>query len=77
VLAKVGEAFRTSLKEKPTLALHVDDRSHPTIAGTYLAACVFYGVLAGRPVPEASSVPTGVAATDATHLRGVAARTVP
>jgi len=77
VLAKVGEAFRTSLKEKPTLALHVDDKSHPSIAGTYLAACVFYGVLAGRPVPDVSSVPTGLAGADATHLRGVAARSVP
>jgi hypothetical protein len=74
LVVKVGEAFRLSLAERPALALHVDDRSHPTVAGTYLAACTFYVALAGRPVPAASEVPAGLAAADAAHLRAVAER---
>ncbi|MBI2395846.1 MAG: hypothetical protein HYV09_40150 [Deltaproteobacteria bacterium] len=73
-LAKVGEAFRSSLKERPALALHQADRSHPTVAGTYLAACVFYGVLAERALPSTATVPSGITADDASHLRDVAAR---
>lgn len=35
-----GLAFARSLSRRPELALHVPDRSHPSLAGTYLAACV-------------------------------------
>lgn len=73
-IAKVGEAFRISLKERPAVVLHQTDGSHPTVAATWLAACVFYGVLAGKPVPTTAIVPSGVSADDATWLRGVAAR---
>lgn len=75
IVVKVGEAFRTSLKERPTLALHVADRSHPTLAGSYLSACTFYVKLTGSKVPPSSEVPAGLTAADATHLRSVADRT--
>jgi hypothetical protein len=44
-VARVGPAFERVLDEKPSIRLHMDDRSHPTPAGTYLAACVFYATL--------------------------------
>jgi hypothetical protein len=44
LLAPVGLAFKQARGIDPGLALYTDDR-HPTVAGTYLAACVFYGVL--------------------------------
>jgi hypothetical protein len=71
--APVGEAWRRSLAMRPTLVLHADDGSHPTLAGSYLAACVFHDVLTGHPVPEASAVPPGLPADDARFLRGLAA----
>jgi hypothetical protein len=44
-LAPVGPAWRIALDAKPELTLHMADRSHPGILGTYLAACVFFATL--------------------------------
>jgi hypothetical protein len=43
----VGVAWQAALKDDPKAGLHAADKSHPTRKGTYLAACVFYGVLYG------------------------------
>jgi hypothetical protein len=44
-VARVGPAWERVLDERPSIKLHMEDRSHPTPAGTYLAACVFYATL--------------------------------
>jgi len=44
----VGPAWARVRRERPKLKLFAHDGSHPTQAGTYLAACVFYAVLTGR-----------------------------
>jgi hypothetical protein len=72
LLACVGEAFRATLRDHPEIVLHQSDNSHPTAAGTYLAASTFYVALAGTPVPPASEVPDGVSAADAEALRAEA-----
>jgi hypothetical protein len=72
ILACVGEAFRQSLQRYPEISLHQDDKSHPTMAGTYLAAGTFYVALTGNAVPDRAEVPGGVGAEDAAHLRDVA-----
>jgi hypothetical protein len=69
LLACVGEAFRAALRDHPGIVLHQADRSHPTVAGTYLAASTLYVALTGNPVPAASEVPAGVGAEDARLLR--------
>ena len=49
----VGVAWEYFLREHKTPILHDKDLSHPTLAGSYLAACVFYSVLFGEnPVGE-------------------------
>lgn len=48
LLAPVGLAWQRALKEKPGLRLYHEDKLHPSPAGTYMAACVFYGVLYGK-----------------------------
>jgi hypothetical protein len=45
IVAPVGEAFRRSIQIDSTLELYQSDQSHPSMAGSYLAACVFYEVL--------------------------------
>lgn len=47
-VAPVGDAWRAALRSDDCPTLHVADRSHPTPAGTYLAACVFYAATTGR-----------------------------
>jgi hypothetical protein len=72
ILACVGEAFRSSLRSHPEITLHQSDTSHPTMAGTYLAAATFYVALTGKPVAPESEVPAGLGAGDAAALREVA-----
>lgn len=47
-LAPVGSAWGAVLKNHPGIGLFSKDNHHPSPAGTYLAACVFYAVLYGR-----------------------------
>ncbi len=75
-LAPVGEAFREVWTLHPSIELYQGDGSHPTVAGTYLAACVFYDVLTGRTFLVTGGVPGGVSDADATVLRSVAAHAV-
>jgi hypothetical protein len=48
LVVPVGLAFERALRQRPDLVLHHSDDQHPSPAGTYLAACVFYAALYGR-----------------------------
>jgi len=72
ILACAGEAFRRSTTQYPGIVLQQSDLSHPTVAGTYLAASTFYVALTGQPVPAQSEVPAALSAPDAARLREVA-----
>jgi hypothetical protein len=45
MVVPVGMAWQRVLIARPSLILHDKDNSHPSLAGTYLAACVFYAAL--------------------------------
>jgi hypothetical protein len=65
----VGLAWQRFLAEHASPALHDKDGSHPTLAGSYLAACVFYSALFGES-PEGIDVPVeGLGDDDAALLR--------
>lgn len=54
LVVPVGLAFERAIKVQPDLALHHADNMHPSMAGTYLASCVFYAALYGKsPVGNA------------------------
>ena len=55
-VAPVGLAFADALQGDTNLTLHSPDTIHPSPAGTYLAACVFYATLFGKS-------PAGIAYT--------------
>ncbi len=44
----VGTAWAQARKLQPMLNLYTEDGSHPNDLGTYLAACVFVGVICGE-----------------------------
>ena len=44
-VAPVGVAWQSFLNKHDHPVLHDKDKSHPTLAGSYLAACVFFAVL--------------------------------
>jgi hypothetical protein len=47
-VAPVGAAWAVVIDQRPDLELFVADGSHPTPAGSYLAACVIYATLTGE-----------------------------
>jgi hypothetical protein len=71
-LAPVGSAFERSLVEHPKLTLWGVDGSHPSLAGSYMAACVIYGAITGVDPKQTSYVPPGLRESDAEWVRAVA-----
>ncbi len=59
-----GLAFAKALDKQPEISLYAADKRHPSLAGTYLAACVVFAALTGRS-------PVGNA-----HLAGLDGKTV-
>ena len=57
LLVPVGDAFRLCRDTHPEIGLYAPDHYHPSPAGTYLAACVFFGALSGRSPLELESIP--------------------
>jgi hypothetical protein len=70
LIAPVGIVWHNVRRENPNLELYVEDASHPTGAGTYLAACELYALVLrkspvglpfqinGNPVDEDGKVDT-------------------
>lgn len=70
-----GLAFARSIAQKPDVNLYVADKRHPTLAGTYLAACTTYATLYKRS-PIGNTYMAGLDAATALHLQTVAWETV-
>jgi len=69
----VGEAWEKVMKEKPALELYQQDGSHPSEAGTYLAALLFYRYLGGwYTMDNATYHPANVTDSDAEYLKTLA-----
>lgn len=69
LISPVGDFWAQSLKAHPRLALHADDGSHPTVAGSYLAALVIAGSIGGRTVIEKVTWHGDCPPDDASRLR--------
>ena len=75
VVVPVGHSFAEARTRSPGIRLRTADRRHPTLAGTYLAACTFYAVLVGRS-PEGLGYAAGLDADVAEALQAAAWRAV-
>jgi hypothetical protein len=71
----VGTAWKMAASEIPDLQLYVADGSHPSVAGSFLAACVFHVSLYDEP-PEGRAVAEsrGIPADEAVALQALAWR---
>ena len=72
-VAAAGLAFAQSLRGRPGLPLYVED-GHPTMAGSYLAACVLYGTLFNRSAVGVGYSSRGIDADTRDYLQRVAAQ---
>jgi len=71
LVVPAGLAFAASLAKRPDVTLHVEDKRHPTLAGTYLGACT---VLASvyKINPMGLKYTAGLPADVAAHLQATA-----
>ena len=74
ICAPVGMAWQRVRSEKPDLTLYDPDGSHPSKAGTYLAANVFFGIICGEPYQTSYSA--GLNEETAAYLQRIAHETV-
>lgn len=72
----VGAAWKNLRDSFPSIGLYSQDESHPSIYGSYLAACVFYATLYQKSAIGSTYIPTGINSTDALTLQTVASNTV-
>jgi len=73
--APVGLAWSALLGRTPQADLWQDDGSHPTLEGTYLAACVFYATIFGQS-PRGLTYLDGLSDDTAAEAQEVAADVV-
>ena len=71
ILSPVGAVWRYIRENYPTIELYSGDGSHPSVAGTYAAACSFYATLF-RKNPEQITFTAGLTNEVATAIRTAA-----
>ena len=74
-VAPAGLAFANALALRPDLVLNNPD-GHPTMDGTYLAACVVYGTIFGRSPVGIGYAPAGISPEVRDFFQQVAAQTL-
>ncbi|MFM7595181.1 MAG: hypothetical protein ACKO4Y_03275 [Flavobacteriales bacterium] len=67
-VSPVGSAWRYIRETQPSIQLYVGDGSHPSVAGTYLAASVFYVALFHKAITPNLVYTAGLDAAIAQHL---------
>ena len=75
LMSPVGMAWRASWEADSSINLWSSDNSHPSLAGSYLAACVFYATILEKN-PVGLSYTAGIPASQATFLQQIASNTV-
>jgi hypothetical protein len=75
MVSPVGIAFAEAVRDKPEIVLIMPDKRHPTVAGSYLAACTLYASMAKKS-PEGLKYDAGLGAETATFLQQAAWRAV-
>jgi hypothetical protein len=75
LVAPVGRAWGLAFSRDATVDLWASDDSHPTLKGSYLAACVFYGVFF-REDPTGLTYTAGLSTADALFFQQVAFETL-
>lgn len=74
-LCPVGIARQNVMMQRPDINLYDSDGSHPSLEGTYLAACTFFTVLTGMDAASlGSAADMGVSSATAAYLREMGGR---
>ena len=74
--APVGMAWKKSIAIDSTLNLYSSDNSHPSIYGSYLAACTFYASIFKKSAVGSSYWPNAIDSLTALSLQEIGSSTV-
>ena len=75
VVSPVGAVRHYIRKNHPGIELYQPDESHPSVAGTYAAACSFYAALFKKD-PSGAGFNSSLPAADAANIRAAAKKVV-
>ena len=68
-LGRVGDAWMSVLALDPAIELYSGDGSHPSFAGSYLAACVLFGQIADLPCGASDYLPEQLSMDEISSLQ--------
>lgn len=71
-VAPVGMCFKKIRETNPEIELYSSDESHPSVHGTYLAACAFYATIFNKTPQGATFVPQQITQQQAEILQSTA-----
>lgn len=74
-MAPVGVAWKNFRNSFPLIDLYVPDESHPSVHGTYLAACVFYSSIFKKTTAGSNYYST-IPSNEAASIQTIASQTV-
>ena len=75
-VSPVGVAWKNFMEMDSITNLYTADESHPSIYGSYLAACTFYATLFKKSPIGSTSIPNQIDAATANLIQNVASNTV-
>ena len=75
-VSPVGVAWKNFMEIDSITNLYTADESHPSIYGSYLAACTFYATLFKKSPIGSTSIPNQIDAATANLIQNVASNTV-
>lgn len=70
----VGIYWSRVMKQYPEIPLYAEDAHHPSVAGAYLSALVFYKTLTGSDLSKVTFIPLGVSTDTAAKMKSVVAK---
>lgn len=74
-VAPMGAAWKIVIDSFPSIDLYISDSSHPSLAGSYLQACVFYASIFNRKA-TGNTYTAGLPATTVSTLQRIADKVV-
>ena len=76
ICAPIGMAWKKSIDIDSTLNLYTADNSHPSIYGSYLAACTFYATIFKKSAVGSAYWPNAIDSLTALSLQQIGSSTV-
>lgn len=76
MVSPCGISFHNAIAAADTINLYAPDNYHPSLLGTYLAACTFYGAIWNESPVGNAYIPAGISPSCGSFLQNIAWQTI-